>query len=277
MMYRPLELCLETGKVDSVRISVWIDESLIPENAPYGGYVKLDYHPGTCFVSRLVQRPHYMDTIIVMNATLSADHRVQESEWQVGGEGEPPRGTYWYSATGELDSSLSSSLQGEGDGVWVMGHTLERHVRTPLYRTIKSYYRRGETPWILEASDSIVTDGASTKVYTVEEGFRSMFLCQYSGANYECDPKQTDGNTADLHKEVWHLTGGRVDSLRTLNEQGMLVSTERYFWSSRIPGGTRRIIAAGGPRRGRLPGRDFSILGRRELHGPGGSRMIFRN
>jgi hypothetical protein len=230
MTYEPFPYCTETSQVDSLVDRVWIDESLIPENAPYRGYIRYNYHPGSCIPSRLIQRPHYLDLELVFDYTLRADRR--SVDYTLGEGDRAMHGRAWFSADGELDSSTLSS-PGPDEAPGDSTHHIERHFRTPRYQVITQSSRRGTGPWTVWGRDSIVTSGSITTIHTEEDEEAYVTRCSQEGTTFVCVPTPVGAVITWLDKKVWHLTGSRVDSLRTYKLDGRLESVRYYHWSPR--------------------------------------------
>jgi hypothetical protein len=270
--WMPFANCTETGQVDSIHAKVWIDESLIPENAPYLGSLKFQYHPGTCFVKQTVQKPSYMDTTFTFNYTLSADKRMQQMEWALPGPKDSlPRQTSWFNPAGDLDSTIFASYRAMDGTTKILVSDKTEHLRGVGYALVRSSLRKGNGPWTVYALDSVVTIGGVTTVHTEDEDGTYVTRCEYpipgqdQGATYTCTPTAIGEVDTELQKEVWHLTGNRIDSVRTFKPDGRLESTDSYHWSSRIPGAVRRAPRAGKSLLLGLGTRDFDLLGRRFL------------
>lgn len=262
MMWEPFPNCTESHQVDSIRTLVWIDESLKPELAPYLGYARFRYHPGTCFVARFEFKPYYMDSSFVLERTLSADRRRQDYRLIAPGSQEYlPHGTTWFSAAGEVDSSLHHSYsQVEGEPPVRMSH-LEVRRRSAQGLVITGSYRTGEGPWAEYDKDSVVFAGGVTVVHSIEDSVGSVIHCAAEGSTFACEPTPPGGGTGDVGRRVWHLTGNRPDSLRTYRPDGRLESTDHWSWSPRELTSIRRVSQRprflAGPEFGR-----FNLLGR---------------
>lgn len=263
MTWLPFPFCNDTHQVDSIQTSVWIDESLIPENAPYEGHARIRYHPGTCFPARTDQRPYYMDTTISVEATLSPDRRRQDFRWLGPGPAEfLPHGTRWLAPDGEIDSSISHSFGRVEGGPPVRNSYREVRIRSATSLLITSSIRRGDGPWIEYEKDSVVTEAGITTIFTVEEEGSYITRCLETGSTYACTPTPVGEVTTTLNKQVWHRTGNRMDSLRSYRLDGRLESTDHYYWSAR-PVGIARPRSLPGSRNPRIQGlRGHSADGR---------------
>lgn len=263
MTYEPFHFCTESARVDSLVDRVWIDESLIPENAPYSGVLRYTYHPGTCIPSQVVQKPYYMDHDLTFNYALRADGR--SLDFTLGPGEDMLRGLIWVTVDGKVDSILLREPGFDGDPADSV-YRMERHVQKTGYQSITKSIRRGAGPWTLFSSDSIVTSGDITTIHTVDEEGNHITRCAQDGATYACIPTPVGPVNTELHKEVWHLSGTRVDSLRTYKLDGRLESVRYYYWSPRGSIAVRKLRKHPGGFRRPVNGFGYRLDGRRIIH-----------
>ncbi len=272
MTYQPFPQCTAQAKVDSIQTWVYLDEAMNPGKAPYRGYQKFTYHAGTCFYQQTLQKPYYMDsTIFTVKYTLSVDRRRLDVKWQTGGPLDSlPWGNVWFSEQGTMDSTLLNSYRREPSGTQLVSEE-ELYLRTAQYQTIKTYIRIGGEPATLYSADSIVIDGGVTTVHTIEDGESYITRCAQQGPTYACNATPVGVVSFNLYNQIWYLTGSRIDSLRTYDDQGRYLSTDIYYWSSQQLAAVRRGLRAG-LRSFAVPGHAINLKGQVLLPAQSGSR-----
>jgi hypothetical protein len=269
MIKDPFKRCSASAQVDSIQDWFWEVDSLESTPPPYRGLFTAAYHPGTCMVAKDSYEGYWMDGPDNGTYTLRPGTRTTDFV-DVSADGSQRTGTiYNGAAAGSVDSvEFNEPMVDEdgepvvdGEGKQVMKTTFTRlHPKTG-YELATVMVREGTGPWTLVQQDSTVPNGQGKIVYSKGRE-NSVTTCVADGKTYACTPVATDSGEYDLWKEVYYLTGDRVDSVRWFNPQGLFSATNIWFWSNRS--GTRIVRKApiSSPRMAN-PGTAFDVAGRK--------------
>lgn len=236
MDYEPFPNCTDAAQVDSTRKLVYKDESLKPELAPYSGYNRYRYFPGSCYPLQVIYQLYYLrDQVYRIDYQKGSAPGVLEFVWTMTElDSSFLFGTEYFSASGGIDSSKSWHINPSESGGLDTDFVLGKTTRTPEYQLIRNYRRIGHASMEYVWGDSIVATATGKTVYSVDGEDTVVTRCGNVGATYVCEESPSP-NGFRPRKSIWFLTQGRKDSLQTW-EDGELLSTEKYFWSARTAG-----------------------------------------
>jgi hypothetical protein len=167
--------------------------------------------------------------------------------------------TNYYAANGKADSTLIVETPQDLDR-FPKETTLIRYFAKNGYDLIRMQLRDGNGPWSQILQDSIVTTGTGKVIYTTGDE-NTVTTCVADGNTYTCTPVGTS-SYGDLRKQVWYLNGGRVDSLRYYDLQGVLIESDAWFWSARPAAPTANKARISSPWMAR-PEAAFDVAGRK--------------
>jgi hypothetical protein len=238
MVYEPFDTCVESAQVDSTsQWTVVVDPEMAPALPPYRSLYTVAYQPGTCMPAKDFFQGYWMDKPNIGTYTLRPGTRIIDYVVDFA-DGTRNSGTDYYSAPG---TAKPGSLGMDSADVIETGtdETGENVVRTTRTSTlVKSGYellqvrqRMGTDPWALVQQDSVVPNGAGKIIYSTGE-VNAVTTCVAREKTYTCTPVVTSAPEPQW-KEVYYLTGERVDSLQHYNKNGVHIMTEKWFWSSR--------------------------------------------
>lgn len=240
MIYEPFETCLESAQVDSIQEWTWVDSNM--ETAPpYRSLFTVSYQPGTCIPAKDFFKGYWTDKPNIGTYTLRPGARTVDYAG-VFGDGSGLTGATYYSAAGKMDSTEYTETVTDITGKYVARTTRYRYFAKPGYELAQSRVREGTGPWTLVQQDSVVPKGAGKIIYSKGE-VNAVTTCIAEGNTFACTPVGSTGSPGELRKQVWYLTGERVDSLLHYNPDGVRIQTDKWFWSgksgTRIAGKTR--------------------------------------
>jgi hypothetical protein len=231
MIFDPFEPCVESAQVDS--ILVWgleEDPDMEPTPPPYRSLYTAAYHPGTCMLAKEIWFDCRMNDPNIGTFTLRPGTRTVDLV-AVSADGIARTGTNYYTAEGKLDSTEYNEIMEDVTGKNVMQTTRTRILAKAGYDLAQVLVRKGTRPWTLVQQDSMVPKGTGRIIYSRGET-NAVTTCVSDGKTYSCTPVVTS-STEELHKQVWYLTGDRVDSLRWFSLEGVHFETNVWFWSGR--------------------------------------------
>jgi hypothetical protein len=257
MIYDPFQTCAETAQVDSIQITTWVD-SLESGPPPYRSLERFAYHAGTCMPSQDVYDAYWMGSPEIGNCTLRPGGRINDCVTMMD-NGTKREVTTYYAATGKTDSTLIVETP-KDLGRFPKETTLIRYLAKTGYDLIQMELRDGNGPWSRIMQDSIVAKGTGKVIYTQGE-VNAVTTCVADGKTYACTPVGTSSD-GELRKQVWYLTGERVDSLRYYDPKGVYLETDKWFWSPRSINSTAIKARAASPRMAG-PGTVFDAAGRK--------------
>jgi hypothetical protein len=267
MTYEPFQTCTETAQVDSTEITTWVD-TLETDPPPYLSRETFGYRAGTCMPAKDVYDAYWMGSPQVGNCTLRPAGRINDCVTMMD-NGTKREVTMYYAAGGKVDSTLI--VETPEDNSLPKETTLIRYLAKTGYDLIRTDLRDGNGPWSQILQDSIVTKGTGKVIYTKGD-VNTVTTCIADGNTYACTPVGTS-SYGELEKQVWYLTGGRVDSLGTYDLQGVHIGTEKWFWSARSGNSAAVKARVSSPWMARS-GTVFDVAGRR-LPEPDRIRKIF--
>jgi hypothetical protein len=260
MIFDPFKTCVKSAQVDS--ILVWgleVDPDMAPMPPPYRSLYTTAYQPGTCMLARETWLDHRMSGPNIGTYTLRPGTRTVDVV-AVSADGTEMTGTNHYTADGKLDSTEYNETVVDETGRKVMQTTRTRILARPGYDRVQVLVRRGTRPWTLVQQDSVVPKGTGRIIYSKGET-NAVTTCVSDGKTYACTPVGT-GSSDELHKQVWYLTGDRVDSLRWYSPEGVHFETNIWFWSERTNAGIVGKSKVSSPWRAKT-GTAFDAAGRR--------------
>jgi hypothetical protein len=271
MIYEPFATCAESAKVDSIQEWIWVDSAMGSAPPPYRSLYTVAYQPGTCLPARDFFKGYWMEkpnigTFTLRPGTGTVDYVVAL------GDGTRLTGTTYFRASGKMDSTEYTENVRDRSGKIVMQTTRSRFLAKSGYELAQVLVREGTGPWTQVQQDSIVPNDAGKTVYSKGE-VNAVTPCVADGNTYACTPVGT-GSSGELPKQVWYLTGERVDSLRYYDPGGVLLQTDKWFWSGRAATRAIRKARIGSPRTAG-PGTAFDVAGRK-LPEPDRSQPRFR-
>lgn len=260
MIFDPFEPCVESAQVDSILIWSWEeDPDMEPTPPPYRSLYTAAYQTGTCMPAKETWLDFRMSGPNIGTYTLRPGTRTADVV-AVSADGNKMTGTNFFSAEGKVDSAEYYENAEDETGKNVMQTIRTRNLAKPGYDLVQVLVRKGTRPWTLVQQDSIVRKGTAKIIYSKGET-NAVTTCSSVGKTYACSPMVT-GTSKELHRQVWYLTGDRVDSLRWFTLDGVHFETNIWFWSGRS--NTRNI------RKGNVPsprmaksGNAFDVAGRR--------------
>jgi hypothetical protein len=259
MISTPYRMCTESAKVDSVQFVIWVD-TLETTPPPYRSLYTLAFQPGTCMMAKDNFKAYWdggstMATFTLRPGTKTVDYV------SVADDGSRTTGTLYYAADGmKVDTTESVETVEDSTGKQVVQTTRTRLFAKTGYELATVSVRMGTGPWTLVQQDSAVPQGKGKIVYSKGQE-NSVTTCVADEKTYTCTPVATDTSGYSLWKEVYYLTGDRVDSLGYFDLDGVHVETDNWFWSSRS---NARIVKRAGlssPRTAN-PGPAFDANGR---------------
>jgi hypothetical protein len=268
MIFEPFETCMESAQVDSIRSTTWVD-SLETAPPPYRSHETFAYHAGTCMPAQDVYDAYWMASPVIGTCTLRPGTRIDDCVAMLD-NGTRREVTNYYAADGKADSTLIVETPQDLDQ-FPKETTLIRYLAATGYDLIRVQLRDGNGPWSQILQDSIVTTGTGKVIYTKGDE-NTVTTCVSDGNTYTCTPVGTS-SYGELRKQVWYLSGGRVDSLRSYDLQGVLIESDIWSWSPRSasPTAMKTRISS---RRMADPGAAFDVAGRR-LAEPGRAQRRF--
>lgn len=268
MTYEPFQTCTDTAQVDSIRITTWVD-SLETAPPPYRSLETFAYHAGTCMPAKDVYEAYWMGSPEIGNCTLRSGNRINDCV-TMKDNGTKREVTMYYAASGKVDSTLIVETPKDLSR-FPKETTLIRYLAETGYDLIRMDLRDGNGPWSQIMQDSIVTKGTGKVIYTKGE-VNTVTTCLANGNTYACTPVAA-GSGGESQKQVWYLTGGRVDSLSYYDLKGVHIGTDKWFWSARSGNSTAIKARISSPWSAR-PGTVFDMAGRK-LPGSDRSRTRF--
>jgi hypothetical protein len=270
MIKEPFRRCSASAQVDSIQDWFWEVDSQETTPPPYRGLFKvIAYYPGTCIVAKDSYQGYWMNGPDISTYTLRPGTRTVDYV-DVSPEGTETSGTMYYgAAVGSVDSTEINEPMVDEDGKPVVDAAGKQVMKTTFTRLLpKTGYelatvmvREGTGPWTLVQQDSTVPNGKGKIVYSKGQE-NSVTTCVADGKTYACTPVATDSGEYDLWKQVYYLTGERVDSLRWFNPKGLYSSTNIWFWSSRSNAPIVKKAPAASPRMAN-PETAFDVTGRK--------------
>ena len=269
MIKEPFRRCSAAAQVDSIQDWFWEVDSLESAPPPYRGLFTVAHYPGTCMVAKDSYEGYWMTGPDIGSFTLRPGTGITDFV-TVSPEGTRTTGTMYYgTAVGSVDSVEFTEpvVDEDGDpvmdaaGKQVMRTTFTRLLPKPGYELATVMVREGTGPWTVAQQDSIVPNGKGQIVYSKGQE-NSVTTCVADGKTYACTPVAADSGEYDLWKEVYYLTGDRVDSVRWFNPEGLHSTTNIWFWSSRSGTRIARKAPVSPPRMAK-PGTAFDVAGRK--------------
>jgi hypothetical protein len=271
MVYQPFDICTESAQVDSTQQwTVVEDPVMAPTPPPYRSIYTIAYQPGTCMLAKDFFQGYWMDKPNIGTYTLRPGTKTLDYVGNFS-DGTTGTGTDYYPATGKAKpgSLGKDSTDVIEFGTDETGKNVTRTTRTAAlaksgYDLFQVRQRVGTGPWTLLQQDSVVANGAGKIIYSTGN-VNAVTTCVLKGRTYTCTPVVTSAPEPQW-TEVYYLTltGDRVDSLRSYNQNGIHIMTTKWFWSNRS--GTRIVenARAFSPRMAN-PGAAFDITGRKYL------------
>jgi hypothetical protein len=260
MIFDPFESCLKSAQVDSILVWGWeVEPKMEPTPQPYRSLYTAAYQPGTCMLAKETWLDFRMNGPNIGTFTMRPGTRTVDVV-AVSADGTKMTGTNYYTAEGKLDSTESNETVEDETGKSMVQTTRSRILAKPGYDLAQVLVRKGTRPWTLVQQDSIVPKGTGRIIYSKGET-NAVTTCVSDGKTYSCTPVGTR-SSEELHKQVWYLTGERVDSLQWFSLEGVHFETNIWFWSGRS--GTRivRKSNVSSPWMAK-PGTAFDAAGRR--------------
>ena len=261
MIFDPFEPCVKSAQVDS--ILVWnleahpdMEQHRPP---PYRSLYTAAYQPGTCMLAKETWLDFRMSGPNIGTYTLRPGTRTVDVV-AFSADGTGMNGTNYYTADGKLDSTESYENVEDETGKSVMQTTRSRNLAKPGYDLVQVLVRKGTRPWTLVQQDSIVRKGTAQIIFSKGET-NAVTSCVSDGATYACTPVGTS-SSKELHKQIWYLTGDRVDSLRWFTLEGVHFETNIWFWSGRSNTRISRKSNVTSPRMAKA-GTAYDVDGRR--------------
>jgi hypothetical protein len=260
MIFDPFEPCLKSAQVDSILVLGWeVDPGLEPTPPPYRSFYTVAYQPGTCMLAKETWLDFGMKGPNIGTYSLRPGTRTVDVV-AVSADGTQMTGRNYYTAEGRVDSTENYETVEDETGKSVIQTTLSRTLAKPGYDLVQVLVRKGTRPWTLVQQDSVVPKGTGKIIYSKGET-NAVTTCVSDGKTYACTPVGTS-SSEELRKQVWYLTGDRVDSLRWYNLHGIHFETNIWFWSGRS--GTRIAGKSDvSPPRMAKPGTAYDVAGRR--------------
>jgi hypothetical protein len=260
MIFDPFEPCDKSAQVDSILVWGWeADPGMEPMSPPYRSLYTAAYQPGTCMLAKETWLDFRMSGPNIGTYTLRPGTRtVDVAAFSADGTG--MAGTNFYTAEGKLDSTEYYETVEVETGKNVMQTTRTRNLAKPGYDLVQVLVCNGTGPWTLVQQDSIVPKGTARIIYSKGET-NAVTTCVSDRKTYACTPVGTS-SSKELHKQVWYLTGDRVDSLRWFTLEGVHFETNIWFWSGRSNARNIRKSNVSSPRMAK-PGTAFDVAGRR--------------
>jgi hypothetical protein len=260
MIFDPFESCLKSAQVDSILVLGWeVEPETEPTPPPYRSLYTAAYQPGTCMLAQETWLEFGMSGPNIGTFTLRPGTRIADVV-AVSADGREMTGTNFYTAEGKLDSTESNETVEDGTGKSVMQTIRTRILAKPGYDLAQVLMRKGTRPWTLVQQDSIVPNGTGRIIHSRGET-NAVTTCVSDGKTYSCTPVAT-GSSEELHKQVWYLTGDRVDSLRWFSPEGVHFETNIWVWSGRSKTRTVRKTKVPSPWMAKA-GTAFDAAGRR--------------
>jgi hypothetical protein len=259
MIFEPIRSCLESAKVDSIQEWNWMDTTMSTP-PPYRSLYTSVYLPGTCILASDYFLGYWMDmpnrgTYILRPGTLIVDYTVNLED------GTRLTGATYYAAAGTQDSTeFYETVKDSSTGKNVVQTTRTRSFVKPGYDLVQVRIRMGSGPWILDEQDSIVRNGTGSIIYSTGR-MNAVTTCVSDGKTYACTPVGTSP-AEDLQKQVWFMTGDRADSVRYYNLAGVLLETDKWFWSAKSSTKIATEARLSSPRMAD-PGTLFDVAGRK--------------
>jgi hypothetical protein len=271
MIKDPFRRCSATAQVDSIQDWFWEADSLETTPPPYRGLFNvIAYYPGTCIVAKDSYEGYWMTGPDIGTYTVRPGTKTVDYVNTFAAGTPQTTGTMYYgAAVGSVDSGETTEPMVDQDGEPVVDAAGKQVMKTTFTRLLpKTGYelatvmeREGTGPWTLVQQDSTVPNGKGKIVYSKGRE-NSVTTCVADEKTYACTPVATDSAEYDLWKQVWYLTGDRVDSLRWFNPAGLHASTNIWFWSIRSGIRIVKKAPASSPRMAK-PGTAFDVAGRK--------------
>jgi hypothetical protein len=266
MIFDPFEPCLKSVQVDSILVLGWdADPDIEPTPSPYRSLYTAAYQPGTCMLAKETWLEFGMNGPNIGTFSLRPGTRIVDAV-AASADGTGMTGTKYYTAEGKMDSSEYYEIVEDGTGKSVIQTTRSRILAKPGYDLAQVLVRKGTGPWTLVQQDSIVPNGTGQIIYSKGET-NAVTTCVSDRKTYACTPVGTS-SSEELRKQVWYLTGDRVDSLRWFSPEGVHFETNIWFWSVRSNTRIARKSNVSSPRMAK-PGTAFDVAGRKV---PGSNR-----
>jgi hypothetical protein len=230
MIFDPFETCVKSAQVDSIQVWGLVVDPKMATPPPYRSLYKVAYQPGTCMLAKETWLDYWMNEPNTGTYTLRPGTRTVDVV-AVSADGTEMTGTKYYTAEGKFDSTEFNETVEDETGKNVMQTTRSRILAKSGYDLVQVLVRKGTRPWTLVQQDSMVPKGMGQIIYSKGET-NAVTTCVSDGKTYACTPVGTS-SSEELQKQVWYLTGDRVDSLRWFSLEGVHVETNIWFWSSR--------------------------------------------
>ncbi|MBW8890243.1 MAG: hypothetical protein JF616_21015 [Fibrobacteres bacterium] len=260
MIFDPFDHCLKSAQVDSILVLGWeASPGMEPTSPPYRSFYTAAYQPGTCMLAKETWLDFEMKGPNIGTYTLRPRTRTVDVV-AVSADGSQMTGTNYYTAEGKIDSTEYYETVEDETGKSVIQTTRSRSLAKPGYDLVQVLVRKGTRPWTLVQQDSIVPNGMGKIIFSKGET-NAVTTCVSDWKTYACTPVGTS-SSEELHKQVWYLTGDRVDSLRWFSLEGVHFETNIWFWSARSNTRAIRKSNVSSPRMAK-PGTAYDMAGRR--------------
>jgi hypothetical protein len=259
MIYDPFEPCVKSAQVDSIQVWGLVADPDLATPPPYRSLYTAAYHPGSCMLAKETWLDFRMSGPNIGTYTLRPGTRTVDVV-AVSADGTGITGTSYYTAEGKMEGAEYYETVEDETGKSVMQTTRSLNLAKPGYDLVQVLVRKGTRPWTLVQQDSIVPKGTAQIIYSKGET-NAVTTCVSDGKTYACTPVGTS-SSKELHKQVWYLTGDRVDSLRWFTPEGVHFETNIWFWSGRSNTRIIRKSNVSSPRMAK-PGTAFDAAGRR--------------
>jgi hypothetical protein len=259
MIFEPFETCVKSAQVDSIQVWGLVVDPDMATPPPYRSLYTMAYQPGSCMLAKDTWLDYWMDKPNIGTYNLRPGTRTVDVV-AVSADGTEMAGTKYYTAEGKFDSTEFNETVEDETGKKVMQTTRSRILAKPGYDLVQVLVRKGTRPWTLVQQDSMVPKGTGQIIYSKGET-NAVTTCVSAGKTYTCTPAGTSSSEV-LQKQVWYLTGDRVDSLRWFSLEGVHVETNIWFWSSRSDARIARRAGVSSPWMAK-PGTAFDAAGRK--------------
>jgi hypothetical protein len=259
MIFEPFETCVKSAQVDSIQVWGLVVDPDMATPPPYRSLYTMAYQPGTCMLAKDTWLDYWMEKPNIGTYTLRPGTRTVDVV-AVSADGTEMTATKYYTAEGKFDSTEYNETVEDETGKKVMQTTRSRILAKPGYDLVQVLVRKGSRPWTLVQQDSMVPKATGQIIYSKGET-NAVTTCVSAGKTYTCTPAGTS-SSEELQKQVWYLTGDRVDSLRWFSLEGVHVETNIWFWSSRSNTRIAKRAGVSSPWMAK-PGTAFNAAGRK--------------